>query len=138
FVPRMLAQDTPGHIVNTASVAAFVTAPASAPYVVSKGAALSLTECLAHDLATVGSKLGASVRPERYGADNSDSTKAVAEALASMTSAGLAPEAAVAPVIDAIRNDTFLIGTKPSLDQQLASRAQALGERRLPPVSIVD
>ncbi|MFT5444251.1 MAG: NAD(P)-dependent dehydrogenase (short-subunit alcohol dehydrogenase family), partial [Myxococcota bacterium] len=61
FVPRMIAQDTEGHIVNTASVAAFVAGPASSPYVVSKCAALSLTECLALDLGAVGSKIGASV-----------------------------------------------------------------------------
>ena len=43
FVPRMIAQDTEGHVVNTASVAAFVAGPMSAPYVVSKNTAMSVT-----------------------------------------------------------------------------------------------
>ena len=42
FVPRMMAQDTPGHVVNTASVAAYVAGPMSAPYVVSTSAALTV------------------------------------------------------------------------------------------------
>jgi len=85
FVPRMIAQDTEGHIVNTASVAAFVAGGFSSPYVVSKCAAFSLTECLSLDLAAVGSKVKASVltpsaidtaiahtarvRSDRYGTD---------------------------------------------------------------------
>ena len=53
FVPRMIAQDSEGHVVNTASVAAFVGGPTSGPYVVSKCAAFSLSESLAYDLGAV-------------------------------------------------------------------------------------
>ena len=53
FVPRMIAQGTEGHVVNTASVAAFVAGPTSGPYVVSKCAAFSLTESLALDLSLI-------------------------------------------------------------------------------------
>ena len=86
FVPRMMAQGTDGHIVNTASVAAFVAGAASSPYVVSKCAAFSLTECLALDLgvrrfdgsacrcsrparSTRASPTTARVRPRPYGVD---------------------------------------------------------------------
>ncbi len=88
----MIAQKTEGHVVNTASVAAFVSAPFSGPYVVSKCAARSLTECLAHDLAVVGAKIGASVlvpsafdttiahssavRPAHFGVDSTETDKA--------------------------------------------------------------
>ena len=61
FVPRMIAQDTDGHVVITASVAAFISAPYSAPYVTSKAAAFSVAEVLAHDLSATGAKIGASV-----------------------------------------------------------------------------
>ena len=61
FVPRMLAQDTEGHIVNTSSVAGLLGAPFEAPYAISKFAAFAATESLANDLAAVGSKLRASV-----------------------------------------------------------------------------
>lgn len=154
FVPRMIEQGTDGHIVNTASVAAFVHGPMSSPYVVSKCAAFSVTECLALDLAAVGSSIGVSVltpssidtaiaatakvRPDRYGADPSPDGAAVAEGLAAMTSTGIAPAEVVAPVLAGIRNGDFLIPTKPSYREQLTNRYEALLERRLPGSTIVD
>ena len=50
FVPRMMAQGTEGHVVNTASVAGLFGAPFEAPYAISKFAAFAATESLAHDL----------------------------------------------------------------------------------------
>ena len=44
FVPRMLAQGTEGHVVNTSSVAGLLGAPFEAPYAVSKFAAFAATE----------------------------------------------------------------------------------------------
>lgn len=154
FVPRMIAQNTEGHVVNTASVAAFVSAPVSGPYVVSKAAALSLTECLAHDLAIVGSKIGASVlvpsafdtaiaqssgvRPARFGVDSTADGQGTAAALAQIVSQGMSPDEAVAPVIDGIRSGTFLIPTRPSYADQLRHRYEALRARELPALTEVD
>ena len=154
FVPRMIAQETEGHVVNTASVAAFVAGPFSSPYVVSKCAALSLSECLALDLAAVGSKIGASVltpssfdtgiahtarvRPDRHSADETSDGKMTVEALAAMTGKGIHPREAVKPVIDAIQSGEFLIPTKPSYADQLRNRFDALVERKLPTLIEVD
>lgn len=154
FVPRMLEQATDGHIVNTASVAAFVSGPYSAPYVVSKAAALSLSECLAHDLAAVQSRIGVSVlvpsavttaiadssrvRPARHGVDITEDAAMSADYLRSVTADGLAPDDVVRPVIDAIRTGTFLIPTKPSYRDQLRSRYESLVDRRLPDLPDVD
>lgn len=154
FVPRMIAQETEGHVVNTASVAAFVAGPTSGPYVVSKCAALSLSECLALDLAAVGSKIGASVltpstfdtgiadtarvRPDRFGADNTPDGKGTVEALSAMLTGGKAPEEVVKPVLDGVRSGEFLIATQPSYAAQLRSRYKALAERKLPPFMAVD
>jgi short-subunit dehydrogenase len=154
FVPRMLEQTTDGHIVNTASVAAFVSGPYSAPYVVSKAAVLALSECLAHDLAAVQSTIGVSVlvpsaiatgiadssrvRPDRHGVDRTEDAAMSADYLRSMTADGLAPDDVVAPVIEAIRTGTFLIPTKPSYRDQLRSRYEALVDRRLPDLPEVD
>jgi len=148
FVPRMVAQGTDGHIVNTASVAAFVAGAASSPYVVSKCAAFSLTECLALDLAATGSRIGvsvltpsaidtgiahtASVRPERFGRDATSDGAMVAQGLATMTSRGIPPGDVVAPVLAAIRSGEFLIPTKPSYAAQVRNRFEALIERRVP------
>ena len=61
FVPIMLAQDTEAHIVNTASMAALVSAPYSAPYTMSKQATMALSESLYHELTLAGSKIGVTV-----------------------------------------------------------------------------
>lgn len=154
FVPRMMAQDSEGHIVNTASVAAFIGGPASGPYVVSKCAAFSFTECLALDLAAVNSKLGASVltpsaidtniattarvRPEAYGVDETVDGQGVAERLAAATAAGIRPEDVLGPVVNGVRSGEFLIPTKPSYADQIRNRFDALLERSLPPQMIPD
>jgi NAD(P)-dependent dehydrogenase (short-subunit alcohol dehydrogenase family) len=61
FVPRMLEQGSEGHVVNTASVAGFLSLPGSAVYCVSKHAVVTLSECLLHDLKVAGAKIGVSV-----------------------------------------------------------------------------
>ena len=154
FVPRMIEQGSPGHVVNTASVAAFVATGAVGPYTVSKCAAFSVTECLAHDLANAGSAIGASVltpssfdtgisrtaavRPDRYPTEASPNTTDIQDALGGMTATGLAADAVVEPVVEAIRTDTFLIPTKPSYTAQIENRFTALTERRVPGPVIVD
>ena len=58
FLPRMLAQRTPAHIVNTASMAGLVPNPGMAPYSASKAAVVGLTESLEGELK--GSNVGIS------------------------------------------------------------------------------
>ncbi len=154
FLPRMIAQDSEGHVVNTASVAAFVGGGFSSPYVVSKCAAFSLSECLAYDLQAVQSKIGASVltpstidtgiattarvRPASYGTDPTPDAKAVAEGLATQIAKGIPPSEVLAPVLDAVRNDIFLVPTRPSYQAQIRNRFEALLERKLPGPTEVD
>lgn len=47
FLPRMLEQDPPGHVVNTASGLGLIPSPYLAPYVTSKFAVVGLTDALA-------------------------------------------------------------------------------------------
>ena len=153
FVPRMIEGGGPGHVVNTSSVAGFVAAPMSGPYNVSKVAAFSLTECLAHDLAAVGAPIGASVlcpsaiRTGIAGTDRvrpggpveeGDDASVVRTALAGMTDAGIDPAEVPPIVLDGVRAGEFLIATKPSYRDQLSARFEALLERRLPPTPTVD
>jgi len=154
FVPRMIAQDSEGHVVSTASVAAFVGGATSGPYVVSKCAAFSLAESLAYDLEAVQSKIGSSVltpstfdtgiahtarvRPDHYGNDNTPDSKAVVEMLSQKIATGRPPSDIVEPVLDAIRTGTFLIPTMPSYQAQIRNRYEALLERKLPPYTDVD
>jgi NAD(P)-dependent dehydrogenase (short-subunit alcohol dehydrogenase family) len=60
FVPIMLEQNEPGHIVNTCSMAGLINTPLSGAYNVSKHAALSLTETLYHELRMKDSPVGCS------------------------------------------------------------------------------
>lgn len=153
FVPRMLEGGDDGHVVNTASVAGFVAAPLNGPYTASKTAALSVTECLAHDLQSVGARIGVSVltpsairtgiartdavRPD--GAEvESDLAAGVRDILESLTDAGLEPDAVPPIVFEAIEAGDFLIPTKPSHQAQIEARFDAMRERRLPPTPPID
>jgi len=150
FEPRMLAQDTEGHIVNTASVAGLLGAPFEAPYAISKFAAFAATESLANDLAAVGSKLKASVlcpgmiktnildseshRPERLAASVTDDQKVIGDFLADALDRGMDPDHVAEQVVAALRADQFLILTHDAYPQLLVDRAAALVDRRLPDV----
>ncbi len=57
FVPRMLAQDTECHIVNTASILGLVRGPGEGIYKVSKHGVVTLSETLADELAQKGSQI---------------------------------------------------------------------------------
>ena len=61
FVPRILATDERGHVVNTASMAALLPVGRLAPYTATKHAVLGLSDVLRRDLAKVGAPVGVSV-----------------------------------------------------------------------------
>jgi NAD(P)-dependent dehydrogenase (short-subunit alcohol dehydrogenase family) len=153
FVPRMLAGGEEGHVVNTSSVAGFVAAPYTGPYNVSKVAAFSMSETLAHDLAAVGARVGASVlcpssirtgiahtdRVRPSGAiDEGDDAAFIRSSLFAITETGIDPAEVPPIVLAGVRSGDFLIATKPSYRDQLQTRFDALLERRLPPTPAVD
>jgi NAD(P)-dependent dehydrogenase (short-subunit alcohol dehydrogenase family) len=59
FLPRMLAQGSPGHIINTASGAGIIPMPRTAPYCASKHAVVGLSQSLAGELH--GSNVGLTI-----------------------------------------------------------------------------
>jgi NAD(P)-dependent dehydrogenase (short-subunit alcohol dehydrogenase family) len=148
FVPRMLQAGTEGHVVNTVSMAGLATTPFSGPYDVSKFAAMAATECLAHDLASVGAPIRVSAvcpglvdtgisrsrrnRPEDLDTPQSEGGAFVEQALADGTAGSMSPAAVADLVVDAIRTDDFLIPTRASYAQQLADRSEDLVARKLP------
>ena len=153
FVPRMIEGGDDGHVVNTSSVAGFVAAPFSGPYNVSKVAAFSMSETLAHDLAAVGARLGASVLcpssirtgiahtdKVRPGGprDEGDDAAFVRESLFQITETGIDPAEVPPIVLAGIAAGDFLIATKPSYRDQLDTRFAALRDRQLPPTPTVD
>lgn len=154
FVPRMLAGGEPGHIVNTVSMAGLATTAYCAPYEVSKFAAAAATECLAHDLAATRAPIRASLlcpgsvdtgiarsrrnRPARYASELSGGAAFVEEALAGTTAAGAHPDDVAELVLEAIRDEAFLVPTTPSYERQILDRAAALAKRELPPSAVFD
>ena len=153
FVPRMIEGGDDGHVVQNSSVAGFVAAPFSGPYNVSKVAAFSMSETLAHDLAAVGARLGASVlcpSSIRTGIAHTDKVRPggareegddaafVRESLFQITETGIAPAEVPPIVLAGIAAGDFLIATKPSYRDQLDTRFAALRDRQLPPTPTVD
>lgn len=148
FVPRMIAQGTEGHVVNTSSVAGLFGAPFEAPYSVSKFAAFAATESLASDLQAVGSKIKASAlcpgmittnivdsdrhRPAHLATTFTEDQKFVSDYLAQAVADGMDPAEVAEKVVAAIRAEEFLILTHDAYPPQLVARTEALVARRLP------
>lgn len=157
FVPRMIAQDTPGHVVNTASMAALTTMPFAGAYHMSKHAVLAFSECLYHELQLSQSKLGVSVlcpelidtgiaasersRPDDYKNPDgpppiTDAGKLVIGALSDgMAKGGLAPSVMADRVFDAIQQDRFYILSEDSWRDACNTRLEDIRLGRNPTFS---
>jgi len=137
FLP-LLREQGEGHIVNTASTAAFATGlPTFGPYSVSKFAIHSLSENLDIELRTSGEPIRVSLlapgltksnmtdsernRPSNVTVDESPQRVAVQEMIRGGVAAGAALDPAVTAeqVVDAIRNERFFILTHP--DEAIAA-----------------
>jgi NAD(P)-dependent dehydrogenase (short-subunit alcohol dehydrogenase family) len=154
FVPRMLAQGSEGHIVNTASASGLVSSAGAGIYKVSKHGVVTLSETLALELATRGAKLKASVLcPEWVNTRMADAernrpqalqnapeeqhmspeTAAMVEVARQLGQAGLAPSQVAEMVFDAIRQEKFYILTNPQHTKQLVQlRTQDILQERMP------
>ena len=136
FVPIMLAQGEPAHIVNTASMAGLVTTPGLAAYNVSKHSVVTLSETLALELAERGAPIKVSVlcpgwvntriaeaernRPGGPGAG------AMNEAMRKAIARGLPAEQVADLVFAAVRSGKFYILTHPSWKPLIRQRMQAI------------
>ena len=147
FVPRMIAQDTPCRIINTASIAGLLTVENSPAYVASKFASLSLTEVLDLQLQAAGSKVTAHVicpavvqtdldnclrhrDPSTYDADDPYYKTADYltrfEVVTKSMPAGLPVDAAVDIIIAEMEKGTFYILTHPMYNPAITGRTAAI------------
>jgi len=126
FLPILLDQGDEGHVVNTASMAALVSLPFTAPYVVSKHAVLALSESLHLELAARGSKVGVSVLcPEAVSTRIPDSERNRPAALRPRDAAPLSPERSL------VESATRAALAKATPPEAIAERAiAAIRERR--------
>jgi NAD(P)-dependent dehydrogenase (short-subunit alcohol dehydrogenase family) len=150
FVPPMLAQGTPGHIVNTASMAGLLTGRGPAVYRVSKHAVVALSEMLYHQLAQRGAHVKVSVlcpggvdtqildaarhRPAHLPAARPlrPEEEAVREATHRSVQTGIAPEHVAECVLRAIVADKFYILTHPEAKAWVRTRMKDILQERNP------
>jgi len=118
FVPRMIAQQSEGHVVNTASMAGLIASQGLGVYNTSKYAVVGLSETLVKDLRPYG--IGVSVLcPMGVATRIRDSERgrppalrnegAAAAAPVELIGRTLSPEPVAAMVVDAIRRNRFYI-----------------------------
>lgn len=153
FVPRMIAQGGPGHVVNTASVAGLTTNPMMGIYNVTKHAVVSLSETLHKDLALVGSSVKVSVlcpgfvqtqiadsdrnRPTALqNADASPRPDQMEALVRQALAAGLAPAQVAQAVLDAIREEHFYILTHPEFAPRVRERMEDILQNRVPSTAL--
>jgi NAD(P)-dependent dehydrogenase (short-subunit alcohol dehydrogenase family) len=127
FIPRIKAHGEGGHIVNVASLAAFLPGPQAGIYTASKFAVRGLTECLRDNLAPHG--IGVSLmapglvrshayesalrRPTRFSNTVFPAGAAVAEQLGPLFEAGMDPLEAGNLVLEGVRRNDLHILTHP-------------------------
>jgi NAD(P)-dependent dehydrogenase (short-subunit alcohol dehydrogenase family) len=152
FVPRMLAQGTEGHIVNTASMAGLITSPYLAVYEATKHAVVAITESLKLELEVTGTQLSASVLcpgfvSTRIGDSErnrpADATKPatatettrqemIRELTRQQVAAGVKPAEIAEAVLEAIRDDRFYVLTHPRFRKLIRIRMENILEGRNP------
>lgn len=146
FVPHMLEHGQPGHIVNTASLAALI--PGASAYSVSKHAVLTLTEGLYFHLKSLDSQIGASVlcpgfvdtqialaernRPAEFGPALIESTPEQEAAMQTMLGGGMPPADVADLVLQAVRDDRAYILPSTGWDDIVLNRVQAILDRQAP------
>jgi NAD(P)-dependent dehydrogenase (short-subunit alcohol dehydrogenase family) len=158
FVPRMLAQDSEGHIVNTASAAGLISSARLGIYKVSKHGVVTLSETLDLELAARGAKLKASVlcpgfvntrildaernRPQAL--QNAPEEQQMSPEMPTMLNvgrqlvqAGMAPSQVAEMVFDAIRQERFYIFTHKTTKQLVQARMEDILQERMPTDAIL-
>ncbi|WP_244813491.1 SDR family oxidoreductase [Caballeronia sp. Lep1P3] len=151
FTPIMLKQSEPAHIVNTASVAGLLAAPAMGVYNASKHAVVAITETLYHDLRLAGASIGVSLlcpafvptgiadaERSRPGALANDapltaSQKMAARQLARAVEGGRLSARDVADMtFDAVREGRFYVITHPNIMPSVHLRLDDIAQLRNP------
>ncbi|MBW2268727.1 MAG: SDR family NAD(P)-dependent oxidoreductase [Deltaproteobacteria bacterium] len=126
FVPIMLEQDEPAHVVNTASMAGVTRAPMASAYYMSKHAVLSLSETLYLELENgpvgvsvlcpevINTRIGSADRNrpphlKRGELDDPSTFELVESALKQATAQGLDPSVMAERVVEAIHDNQLYI-----------------------------
>jgi NADP-dependent 3-hydroxy acid dehydrogenase YdfG len=131
FVPILIEQGRPAHVVNTASMGGVMSLAGIAPYVASKHAVVALSEVLQADLAGMDVPIQVSVLlpgyvPTRLG--SADRSAPPPEA----PPGGVTADDVAGCVVDALADGRFYIFTHPGSTDLVAARAAAIVAGRPP------
>lgn len=148
FVPRMLASQAPGHIVNTASLAGLVSSPGSSVYCVSKFGVVTLSECLHHELTQANAPIGVSClcpaffktgiaeadrnRPAELANANPGARPYLDGVRAALEAGKLTASEVAAKTLDAVREGRFYVLPHEGAYKQVELRMQDILQGRLP------
>jgi len=145
FLPRMLDQDAPGYILNTGSIAGFITGPFFAHYNASKHAVVAYSECLHHELrqldskvrvgvlcpgwvntglATLEHKLPPHLREVNEGIEPDPKVVERDRGVRQMVAESIDPERIAEIVVDAVREDRFYVFPHPERKVDFQRRAE--------------
>jgi NAD(P)-dependent dehydrogenase (short-subunit alcohol dehydrogenase family) len=133
FVPRIKAHGEGGHVVNTASMAAFVAGPGAGIYTTAKFAVHGLSDALRWSLLPYGigvsmvcpglvkSKIYESdvIRPPELSTDVTPADQEFMSILPGLHEAGMDPEEVGEKVLRAIRRNDFYVFTHPDHRDEL-------------------
>lgn len=151
FLPIMLAQNSEGHIINTASMAGLVSLPFGAPYHLSKHAVVSLSESLFFELMMqqakvkvsvlcpgwVKTKIASSARNRPAALKSEDTKKSDLEmgwiqAVAKLVENGISAEEVADKVFSAIEAEQFYILTHPDMMVSVRHRMEDILQNQNP------
>lgn len=144
FVPRMLAQGTPAHIVNTSSLAGLLAAPLMGPYTVGKQAVLALTETLSYELADspigvsalcpgpIATDITNSGKDRQAQAAPSEGQKQLMQFLSDGVSQGMSPIECAKLVFQAIRDNRFWVFTHEDFKSEYQRRYEGVMNNQNP------
>ena len=158
FVPRMIDQGEPCHVVNTASMAALTTMPFAGVYHMTKHAVLAFSESLYHELALTAPQVGVSVlcpeliktgiancdrnRPAQYSGEGdiveSDARTMVHDSIASGVSGGLPAREMAERVFQAVKDNRFYILSNDGWMESARTRIEDILQGRNPPLAPPD
>lgn len=155
FVPQMISQNEPCHIVNTASVAGLLGGTTNALYSVTKHGVVALTENLYGDLQSENTQIGCSVLCPGFvntnifdsGRNRPEALKDSAEPMVvsaedeqriamfrEILRQGKQPADVAAAVFDGIRNEQLYILSHDHFDDMIRKRAENITQGNNPEV----
>jgi NAD(P)-dependent dehydrogenase (short-subunit alcohol dehydrogenase family) len=154
FVPIMLEAKTPGHVVNTASIAGLTSTPFLGVYNVSKHAVVTMSETLSQELAMLGADIKVSVlcpgfvntrildsgrnRPAALAAGQErPRPPELEESVRQMIASGMPPRDVAAHVQRAIEEERFYVLTHPDFVARVRARTDDIVQGRTPHPSMI-